>query len=293
MGYVFTMDTRQQKIMMMVGPKRSGKGSIGRVIQQIIGAGYVAPPLSMFGKQFGIQFLIGKSVAFVTDARIGSSFDLPEALQNILRISGEDGITTDRKNQDAWTGRLRTRIMLATNTLLRFPDAGGALRARLLVLSHEVTFYEREDFNLEKKLNAELSGITNWAIAGYQRLIERGHFVQPETGAAVLKDLERIMDPMRTFFIEFCRVKMGALLATNRLYFVYQRWSIEQHRDRILDKNHFASAIRTASDGKAKPGVRTKAGMHFENIELTDAAVDLLKDDTVSDSLPGKHRAKR
>ena len=30
-GYCLTNDTRQQKILMIVGPKRSGKGTIARV----------------------------------------------------------------------------------------------------------------------------------------------------------------------------------------------------------------------------------------------------------------------
>ena len=32
-GYCLTLDTRQQKILMMVGPKRSGKGTIARVLR--------------------------------------------------------------------------------------------------------------------------------------------------------------------------------------------------------------------------------------------------------------------
>ena len=37
MGYLLTSDTRLQKILILVGPKRSGKGTIARVIRGLIG----------------------------------------------------------------------------------------------------------------------------------------------------------------------------------------------------------------------------------------------------------------
>ena len=36
-GYVLTPDTKQQKIAMLVGPKRSGKGLIGRILRRLVG----------------------------------------------------------------------------------------------------------------------------------------------------------------------------------------------------------------------------------------------------------------
>ena len=36
-GYLLTPDTRQQKILMMVGPKRSGRGTIARVLKALVG----------------------------------------------------------------------------------------------------------------------------------------------------------------------------------------------------------------------------------------------------------------
>jgi len=44
MGYLLTPDTRQQKCLFLVGPKRSGKGTILRVIRSLISDGnFVAP----------------------------------------------------------------------------------------------------------------------------------------------------------------------------------------------------------------------------------------------------------
>ena len=43
-GYLLTPDTRQQKILMMVGPKRSGRGTIARVLKALVGENNVVNP---------------------------------------------------------------------------------------------------------------------------------------------------------------------------------------------------------------------------------------------------------
>jgi putative DNA primase/helicase len=43
-GYALTTDTRQQKVFLLIGPKRSGKGTIARVLKALIGNANVAGP---------------------------------------------------------------------------------------------------------------------------------------------------------------------------------------------------------------------------------------------------------
>jgi putative DNA primase/helicase len=54
-GYLLTPDTSQQKILMMVGPKRSGRGTIARVLKALAGANNVVnPTLSTLARPFGL-----------------------------------------------------------------------------------------------------------------------------------------------------------------------------------------------------------------------------------------------
>ena len=69
-GYCLTPDTSQQKILMLVGPKRSGKGTIGRVLRSVVGPDNVcAPTLASLSTNFGLAPLIGRTLAIVADAR--------------------------------------------------------------------------------------------------------------------------------------------------------------------------------------------------------------------------------
>ena len=61
MGYILGGDTRQQKMFLFVGPKRSGKGTIARVLIRLLGAHNVAAPtLAGLSTNFGLSPLIGK-----------------------------------------------------------------------------------------------------------------------------------------------------------------------------------------------------------------------------------------
>src|SRR5208283_2099412 len=179
-GYLLTPDTRQQKILMMVGPKRSGRGTIARVLKALVGASNVAnPTLATLARPFGLAPLIGKPVAVFPDARLSSRPDNAAIVESLLSISGEDDQTIDRKHLPAWTGRLPTRFVLITNELPRLKDASGALASRLVILRFTRSFYGREDTGLSDRLQSELPGILLWALQGWQRLRQRGRFEQP------------------------------------------------------------------------------------------------------------------
>ena len=97
-GYLVSGDTRQQKMFLLVGPKRGGKGTIGRVLTRMIGRHNVAgPTLASLGTNFGLQDIIGKPVALVSDARIGGKSDASLIAERLLSISGEDLQNVDRK----------------------------------------------------------------------------------------------------------------------------------------------------------------------------------------------------
>jgi putative DNA primase/helicase len=50
-GYCLLPETRQQKMLLLVGPKRSGKGTIARVLKGLVGENNVAGPTLQPGRQ--------------------------------------------------------------------------------------------------------------------------------------------------------------------------------------------------------------------------------------------------
>jgi putative DNA primase/helicase len=145
MGYVLGGATSQQKLFMLVGPKRSGKGTIGRVLTGLFGAHNTgAPTLAGLTTNFGLSPLIGRPLALISDARLSSRNDGTIAVERLLSISGEDSLTIDRKYREPWTGRLPTRFLILTNELPRFTDSSGALASRFVLLTLSKSFMGRK-----------------------------------------------------------------------------------------------------------------------------------------------------
>ena len=77
-GYCLLPDTRHHKILLTLGPPRSGKGMIARAQRGLIGPkNVVGPALSSLAHPFGLQQLLGKSLAIISDARIGRTDTAP------------------------------------------------------------------------------------------------------------------------------------------------------------------------------------------------------------------------
>jgi putative DNA primase/helicase len=228
-GYCLTADTQQQKIMLLYGPKRSGKGTIAEVLGALIGKENVAgPTLHSLTMNFGLWPLIGKSLAIVGDARLSAHGDRSIITERLLSISGGDALTLDRKNMQPLTLRLGTRIMLLTNELPKLSDASGALASRFLILRLTQSFYGHEDKTLGARLLTELPGILLWAVEGWARLRAQGRFSEPAANEEVTRELESLGSPVIAFVDECCVTGGGCQVPTAELYRCWTAWCAAQ-----------------------------------------------------------------
>jgi putative DNA primase/helicase len=249
-GYFLTCDTRQQKLFLLIGPTRSGKGTIARVMTALLGPENVAAPtLASTATNFGLAPLIGKPLAIISDARLSSRADQQIIVERLLTISGEDSLTIDRKYLPGWTGRLPTRFMILTNELPRLTDASGALARRFVTLVLVKSFYGREDHKLATRLLGELPSIFNWALDGRDRLYERGYFVQPKSSIEVAQELEDLGSPISAFIREICEVGEGKSVEVDALFGEWHFWCIRCGRDRHGTKQTFGRDLRAAVPG--------------------------------------------
>ena len=245
-GYLIATDTRMQKIFMLLGPRRSGKGTIGRIIDALIGTSNLAgPTLASLTKQFGLEPLIHKLVALISDARTPGR-DHQIIVERLLMISGEDTVSVDRKHKDSWVGRMTARIVLMSNEALRLGDSSGALIGRMIVLQIHETFYGREDTGLTNRLISELSGIFNWALVGRQRLYARGHFVQPQSSVGIVEEMAGMNSPISIFLNQCCDLGAGLNEDKGLVYEAYQQHANKNHQH-VLDHSSFSRAMYAAN----------------------------------------------
>lgn len=247
MGYLLTPDTSQQKAFLLVGPRRSGKGTIARVIQDLVGSdNTAAPTLSGLQERFGLSALLGKSVAIIGDARLTARPDQATIAEVFLRITGQDALNVDRKGLPIVQVKSSVRFVLLANAVPRLVDESGAFASRFLILRMLATFEGREDVTLQDHLREELPGILTWAIEGWRRLRRVGRFAQPEAARADLESMRDISSPHTTFLEECCVFDEGAEVDLDALYERWRAWCHRVGRDHPGPKHVFSRDVRSA-----------------------------------------------
>lgn len=247
-GYVLSGATNLQKVLGVLGPIRSGKGTICRVLRGLVGARNVtAPTLSSFGENFGLQDLIGKPVAIIGDVRLGRG-EQPAVVERLLSISGEDTITIDRKYRDPWTGQLPTRIMFVSNELPRFGDASGAIATRCLLLETTRSFLGVEDPDLTARLLGELPAILNWSLDGLKTLRELGRFAEPQSSVDTRTALADLVSPTSAFVRECCQRGPQLEVEVKVLYQAWKAWA-EDNGHRRISAQTFGRDLRAVISG--------------------------------------------
>jgi putative DNA primase/helicase len=274
-GYCLSYDTSPQKMLLLIGPKRSGKGTIARVLQLLLGRNSVAgPTMASLSAAFGLEPLITKSVGIISDARIGARTDKSAIMERLLSISGEDTLSVDRKFKEAWHGKLGTRFMILTNELPSFSDGAGALSGRFIVLNLTNSFFGNEDAHLIDKLAQELPGILNWAIEGYRRLRARRRFQQPASGREALDEIEMLGSPVKAFIRDECQVHPGGTVTATALWNRYCSWASSEGIKLPGTKTWFGRNLRSAL-----PGIVGKKLGPNDGRELTYVGISLIPDE--------------
>ena len=198
-GLCLTTITKFQKALFLKGPIRCGKGTIARITQALVGKhNSTAQSMSDFGQQFGFETFIGKTFVSVGEARSDKKWT-SGATEKILNITGEDVVKVDIKHRTAVNVRLQTKLLFMSNSLPTIPDPSGALPSRFIFVKLPKSFFGQEDLELEGKLLAELPGIFNSAIRHLNNLLDRGHFIQPETGKVLAERMKGISSPLNEF----------------------------------------------------------------------------------------------
>jgi putative DNA primase/helicase len=223
-GYVLSGRLEQQKLLALIGPSRSGKGTIARTLTQLVGRDSVGnPTMTSMSTNFGLSPLIGKPLAIISDARLGRAADA--VVERLLSITGEDALTIDRKYQTHWTGRLPTRFLILSNELPKFQDASGVIANRFMVLRMTESFLGREDHELADKLRPDLPSIMNWSLEGLDHLNRAGRFTVPRSSQDAVVLMQELASPVSAFVRECCVREPAATVAVDDLYREWHSWA--------------------------------------------------------------------
>lgn len=274
-GYLLTPDNSLQKILFVIGKKRSGKGTIVQIMKSLFGqANITTPKLNDFSRDFGLQSLTNKSVGIIADARLPKRADEIAIMEALLSISGGDPQDIHRKFKDALSGyQLPTRFTIFSNEVPNLKDFSEAFVSRCMFLSMPNTYLGREDFGLLDRLRSELSGILNWAIVGRHLLNKSKHLVQPKKGAVLAESLK---SPVLRFCekrIEFTKHEEDCI-DTKTLFDAWQNWVEKNELDCLGTSQSLARKLKGIKpDLTTKPYRKnpTETGLKYVGMKFREA----------------------
>jgi putative DNA primase/helicase len=210
-----------EKSLDLFGSKGTGKGTFLDVLIQLVGqenVGSASPEI--FQTPQGLGQLIDKDLAIDTDA---SGF-----LQNIgnyNKVISNEPVVVKKLYRDTATIRLGVVVIRAYNAVLQVPDGSEGLDRRLTVIpfDHPPPIL---DLKLSQKLEAELSGIFDWALSidaeeMKQRILSAGS-IQKIAEASI--ERFEANNPEYRFLVETFPNGRSAIQAGD-LYQSYCEWS--------------------------------------------------------------------
>jgi len=192
--YLLFGGTELQRICVMVGQPRGGKGTIMRVMERLLGAGNTtSPTMGSFLGGFGLQSAVGKRAILIGDAHLPRK-DATTILSLFKTISGEDSVEVNRKHKEALNVRLGV-IVMACNELESIKDESNALTGRYSIINFRRSFMGAEDSSVEANIMAELAGIFNWAM----KCPEFDRLVETKLGLETKGELIEASNPVRAW----------------------------------------------------------------------------------------------
>ncbi|WP_048895665.1 phage/plasmid primase, P4 family [Mycolicibacterium conceptionense] len=257
-GYVLSGQTNMHKMLMLIGPRRTGKTTVAHILRTLVGGANQTQCHSadMVGSH-GMMNLIGSTLGIFDDDRItGNAKRFVDILKNII---GEGQVTIKRKYIDDWQGKLSTRFVYIANELSAFPDSSGAITERMLPLETLNSFEDKPDRQLREKLEAEISGIFNWALDGLDRLNKHGHFTVPESSRQMKDELDAAASPITEFIEETCVWDEDGFVYRRRIYTLWKLWC-EENGYQPGSMNSFLAKLRAAYGNKVRCGPNDKRG---------------------------------
>ena len=227
-GYLLVPDTSFEKMMLLQGSPRSGKGTVIEMASNIVGADqHCTTTLRAMTERFGLQPFLGKHLCTLGDVRNPSASILRRALELMLGLVGGDPQPVEKKGvNDLPLVYLKARFMLAMNEILAVSDETGAMESRLLVLKHFGSHIKDEDHKIKKRVTQEAKEgklIVN-ALNGLKRLRANNRFTEPKSSGEIMDQFRSMSAPVSTFLQDCCTVESDGVACLNSMFEVWSGW---------------------------------------------------------------------
>jgi len=274
------LSREERKALLLVGPSRTGKTELSRIMRALIGDPIATPSVAEISERFGLSSLFD-AAAWIRDDAIneGDSLD-PQRFKTI--VTGEP-IDIERKHKPAVTGvELQIPVLLTTNALPRARDRSDAIFNRSIVLEMTNVVSEEQAFEARRKagvprgmtlgawiVSQEGPGVLNWALDGLSALLERGSYELPESVHSAIQRFKDDNNPVGEWARTAIARTLHGKVSRADLACAYHGWQREQDGDdaKAMGNRALLPRLRAIApwigDVKDDHGRRYVTGIHL------------------------------
>jgi P4 family phage/plasmid primase-like protien len=229
LGDTISNDRSVEKVFLVVGVGRGGKGILEDAIACIIGEANLASTsfASLAGDRFGLYPLLGKAVAIMPDAHLSNFNEGAGAVEILKAISGQGRVQVRDLYQSARSVKLSCRFWIFCNEEPDLRDDSSAFAGRLIVLPVKRGHLGTEDPTIKASIPLEAAGIMLWALMGAIRLARKSPRRIDMCGSSskLAADFETDSAPLKSFVADCLTIKAGASCLPEDLYEAYVWYS--------------------------------------------------------------------
>ena len=284
MGYCLSNETKAEKAFFLYGNGSNGKTVLSHLMSKLVGIELTCSiSLKALDEKYGISDMIGKRL---------NSCGENESLQSSERfkaiISG-DRMNIPIKYKDDWVGALMIKNIFLMNSLPVTSDVTYGFFRKILILPFRNTVTpDKMNVNLEQELEAELSGIFNWAYEGYKRLVANNYNFTP---CKVIDDCMREYaereNHTAVFFHNTYSYSEGNRIKKSDIYKDYQEWASNNGYTTLSKSKFYAAlAIKAEEDKSIKLDYARIRGINYlKNYSHITTMVRLVSEESETDEV--------
>jgi putative DNA primase/helicase len=239
-----------QKVLVLYGTGRNGKGVLIRVITNMLGKENVSnlDIHDLSTSEFKVIHLKDKLVNFSSDLRISGDIDL----SMVKQLSGGDLISANVKFKPILNFKNVARLVISTNRIPRLTELNNAVLERFEFFKFLNQFNgDKADTSLDKKLIKEMPGIFNIVTSKLYKIIKTDgniYFEAPPTIRRFKNEIKSTLHSVAEFLDENYVIHKDYNLVLKDVYFDYKEWC-ENSGYHPVGKQNFQDVLKTGGYG--------------------------------------------
>lgn len=198
---------------------------------------------------------------FVTTSETQQGRQINESL--IKLVTGGSVVTARFLRKEFFDFPAFFKLWMDGNHKPRIKGTDSAIWERITLVPFDACFAKCKDITLPETLRGEMSGILNWALAGFRDWQANG-FVEPECCKLAVEEYREEQDDFGQFIKERVKVVEGDKVTIDQMFSAYSSWAIFSKIEYPLNKFVFGRKFKEA--GFKQNGKRDK----WVNVSVKD-----------------------